>query len=89
MKELFGTMKANTELIRRANDQFDWLRTLSNVNVDEKVYFLTKTLLNIIQNFVPHETIVWDERDPPWINKEIKKLMNEKNLAFKSYCCST
>ena len=26
------------------------------------------------------------ERDPPWINKEIKKLMIEKKLAFKSYC---
>ena len=24
----------------------------------------------------------------PWINEEIKKLMTEKNLAFKSYCCS-
>ena len=44
-------------------------------------------LLNIIQNFIPHETIMRD-RDPPWINKEIKKLMLEKNLAFKSYCCS-
>ena len=25
---------------------------------------------------------------PPWINKEIKKLMVGNNLAFKSYCCS-
>ena len=41
--------RANTKLIRRANDQFDWLRALSNVNVDEKVYFFTKALLNIIQ----------------------------------------
>ena len=33
----------------RANtEQFDWLRALSNVSVDEKVYFFTKTLLNII-----------------------------------------
>ena len=80
--------RANTELMRRAIDQFDWLRALSNVNVDEKVYFFTKTLLNIIQNFIPHETIICDDRDPPWINKEIKKLMIEKNLAFKSYCCS-
>ena len=77
--------RANTELIRRAIDQFDWVRALSNVNVDEKVYFFTKTLLNIIQNFIPHETITFDDRDPPWINKEIKKLMLEKNLAFKSY----
>ena len=80
--------RANTELIRRAIDQFDWVRALSNVNVDEKVYFFTKTLLNIIQNFIPHETIIFDDRDPPWINKEIKKLMLEKNLAFKSYCYS-
>ena len=28
--------RANTELIRRAIDQFDWLRALSNVNVNEK-----------------------------------------------------
>ena len=59
---------ANTELIRRAIDQFDWLRALSNVNIDEKVSFFTKTLLNMIQNFILHETIICDDRDPPWIN---------------------
>ena len=80
--------RGNAELIRRAIDQFDWLGALSNVNVDEKVYFVTKTLLNIIQNFIPHETIICDDRDPRWTNKEIKKLMTEKNLAFKSCCCS-
>ena len=80
--------RANTELIRRTIDQFDWLRVLPNVNVDEKVHFFTKTLLNIIQNFIPRKTFICDERDPPWINKEIKKWMYEKNLAFKSYCFS-
>ena len=80
--------RANTELITRAIDQFDWVRALSNVNVDEKVYFFTQTLLNIIQNFISHKTITCDDRDPPWINKEIKKLMLEKNLTFKSYCYS-
>ena len=81
--------KVNTELIRRAIDQFDWLRDLFNVNAhDEKVYFFNKTLINIIQNVIPQETIICDDRDLPWINKEIKKLMVEKNLAFKSHCCS-
>ena len=74
--------RANTERIRLAIDQFDWLRALCNVNVDEKVYFFTKTLPNIIQNFIPHETIICDDRDPSWINKEIKKLMVEQNLAL-------
>ena len=79
--------RATNELIRRDIDQFDWLRALSNVNVDEKVYFFTKTLLNIIQNFIPPGTIICDDREP-WINKEIKKLMVEKNVVFKPYCCS-
>ena len=80
--------RANTELIRRAIEQFNWLRALSNVNVEEKIYFFTKTLLNIFQNFIPHETTICYDRDPPWINKEIKKLMTEKNLAFKLHCYS-
>ena len=54
--------RTNTEFIRRAIDKFDWLRALSSVNVDEKVYFFTKTLLNIIQNFIPHEAIICDDR---------------------------
>ena len=41
-----------------------------------------------MQNFIPHKAIICDDRDPHWINKEIKKFMVENNLAFKSYCCS-
>ena len=81
--------RANAELIGRVIDQFDWSRALSNANVEEKVYFITKTLLNIIQNFIPHETITCDDRHPPWVNKEIKTLiMIQKNLVLKLYCCS-
>ena len=80
--------RANTELIRRAINQFVWLRALSNVNVDEKVLLFHQDAAQHNPKFIQHETIICDDRDPPWINKEIKKLMAEKNLAFKSYCCS-
>ena len=80
--------RENNELIIRVINQFEWLRVLSNINVDEKVYFFTKTLHNMVQNFISHETLICDVRDPPWINKETKKLISEKNRAFKSYCCS-
>ena len=39
--------KADTELIRRAINEFDWIRALSNANVVEKVCCITKKLLNI------------------------------------------
>ena len=77
-------MESDPKLIRRAFNEFDWIRALSNVTVDEKVCYFTKTLLNIIHNFIPNEIIVCGDRDPPWINNEIKKLINEKNSAYKS-----
>ena len=78
--------KANPELIRRAISEFDWIRALSNISTDKKVCYFTETLLNIIHNFILHERIVCDDRDPPWMNNEIKKLISDKNLAYKSYC---
>ena len=44
-----------------------------------------KTIKNIAQTYIPHETITCDDRDLPWINKDIKKLIYEKNQTYKSY----
>ena len=85
-KKCFFYKKGDAELIRRAINEFNWIRYLSNVNVDEKVCYFTKTLPNIVHHFIPHERIVGDEKDPSWINNWIKKLINEKNYAYKSYC---
>ena len=43
--------KANPQLIRRAINEFDWTRALSNVIIDKKICYFTETLLNIIHNF--------------------------------------
>ena len=53
---------------------------------NKKGSYFTKLLLNIIHNFIPYVTIVSDNRDLPWIYKEIKELMVEKNKTYKSYC---
>ena len=45
-------------------------------NVNEKVSLFSNTIINILSNFIHHETIVCDDKDPPWFNKAI-------NLSFK------
>ena len=40
---------------------------------------------DILCNFIPHETVTCDDRDPPWINSKIKGLIQEKNIAKKCY----
>ena len=51
-------------------------KAFSNTSVDEKVAIFKKTILNIFQNFIPHETLLVDDKDPPWITSKINKLIN-------------
>ena len=44
-----------------------------------------ENVLNIIQNFIPHDTVTFDDRNPSWITSRIKKMINNKNLAFKPF----
>ena len=82
-RNIWHYKQANAELIRRAIDNFDWNRALDNVSPNRQVSLFSETILNIISNFIPHETTVCDDRDPPWINSKIKKGINEKNKERK------
>ena len=53
----------------------------TNIDVNEKVNLFNKTIKDIILNYTPYETINWDDRDPPWINKDMKDLILKKNQA--------
>ena len=53
----------------------------TNIEVNEKVNLLNKTIKNIIRNYIPHETITCDDRDPNCINKDFKELIHDKNQA--------
>ena len=80
-----GIIKKQTENIRKAIDQFPWAMRFTNIDVNEKLNLFNKTIKNIRRNYIPHETITCDDRDPPWINKDIKELIHEKKQAYKSY----
>ena len=43
------------------------------------------TTLNVLNNYIPHETIACDEKDPPWFNSRIKSLIENKNNLRKNY----
>ena len=49
------------------------------------MYLFNEKIKNIHSNFIPHEAIVCDDRDPPWINSKIKNLIAEKNIAKMCY----
>ena len=64
---------------------FPGKKTLRNLNINDMGFLFNKTVKNIISNHIPHETITFDDRNPPWINKNAKQLILEKNEMYKKY----
>ena len=52
--------------------------------MEEKATILTKTILNIMSNFIPNEIVTTDDRGPPWISNKSKSLTKNKNEFFKN-----
>ena len=61
------------------------MRCFANTSVNNKVHMFNNISKTIMSNYIPHETITCDDRDPRWINKDIKQLILDKNHAYKSY----
>ena len=64
--------KANADLIKRAIKDFDWENKLSLIDINDQVVLFNETIVNIMSNFIPNETMTFDDRDPPWLNKNNK-----------------
>ena len=69
--------KANTDHIKRPINELPWERSLTNLDINDKAYLFNKTIKNKLSNFTPH--------DPPWINSQVKHLVNEKHAIYKNY----
>ena len=78
--------RANSAAIKRSMSSFPWLEHL-NMNTDPnwQVKSFTNIFLNIMSNFIPNEVKKIVPRDPPWITKPLKTLLNKKNRLFKNY----
>ena len=83
-RKIWNYSRSETDLINRSIESFDWSKLFSGKNVHEQVELFNKTLLNIFHNFIPNKIIVCDDRDPPWINDEIKKMIKGKKWLFQS-----
>ena len=84
-REVWHFKKANIDHIRKAINGFQWEKSFQNMNVNDMVHLFNRTIKNILRNLIPHETITCDDRDPPWINSSIRRLIQDKNEAYKRF----
>ena len=77
--------EANTNLIGRAISNFNWEKAFYNTNVTKKVSIFNEAILNVLSNYIPHETLTCDDKDPPWFNSRIKSLLQDKNKLYQDF----
>ena len=70
-------------MINRPTENCDWPSLFLGKNVHQQVEIFNKTLLNIFHNYIPNKFILCDDKDPPWINEEIKSLIHRKNSLYQ------
>ena len=87
-REIWRYQLGNVDQIQQAIEQFSWEKSMRNLNINEMVSLFNKTIKNILSNYIPHERIICDDKDPPWFSKNNKQLIQEKNNTCKSYILS-
>ena len=75
--------RENSDHVKKAINLFDWETSLNNLDVDEQVPVFNETVMNIMSDFVPNELITCDDRDRPWMNRNIKNLIEAINGFHK------
>ena len=84
-RHVWNYAKANKDAILSALQNVDSHRLFAKKNVLQQVNLLNDIILNIFTNFVPNKVITCDDRDPPWINDNIKNKIKWKNSMYKNY----
>ena len=79
---IFHYSQANVDHIQQAINLFDWENAFLNTDVDAQAFIFSNTVLNILNNYIPHETKICDDRDLPWMNTKIKELISQKNKLY-------
>ena len=73
------------DLYKKQWTHFNWTRAFSNTSVNVKVNIFNNTILNILCNFIPHEILTCNDKDPRWFNKKNKRNNWRKKNASKAY----
>ena len=82
MNRKSSIIKKETENIKKAIDQFPWVMRFTNIDVKEReTDFFNKTIKKIMLHYLLHEIFTCSDWETPWINKDIKKVIPEKNQA--------
>ena len=77
--------KSNVQSIRGLLQQTDWPLTFQGLNADQMTELFTNKLFGIIKANIPNKILRLNDKDPPWITRQVKTAIKRKRRIFRKF----
>ena len=84
-RKVWDYKTANTNLIRRELLNTDWKSLFVCLNTDQMTLLFTDTLLNIFSRHIYSKTITCNDKDAPWITREVKSAIRRNSRVYRKW----
>ena len=71
--------------LQKALQLVNWDEILDNKNLESQVLVLNNIILIYFGNFAANKYVTFDDKDPVWMNENIKSKINAKNQLYQEY----
>ena len=68
--------------IRKSISSINWSHLFSDNHIDIQVSIFEECVLNVFKNFVPNKYVVFEDKEPVWMDQSIKQLIKERDSCF-------
>ena len=68
--------------VRESISSINWSHLFSYDHIDIQVSIFEECVLNVFKNFVPYKYVVFDNKEPIWMDQSIEQLIKERDSCF-------
>ena len=68
--------------IRKSISSINWSHLFSDNHIDIQVSIFEECVLNVFRNFVHNKYVVFDDKEPVWMDQALKQLRKERDSFF-------
>ena len=82
---IWDDSKAETGKIRDIINSLDWNLLFFDRGSEEMTEVFTSVMYSILSSHIPNKTIKCNDKDPPWITKELKSAIRRKHRVYRKF----
>ena len=77
--------KSNILSIRNSLKETNWPSMFQGLSVDQRVELFTNRLHSTIKANIPSRVLSFNDKDPPWITRQVKTAIERKHRVFRKF----